>query len=463
MKNKWYILPSVLLLVIIFLQGCAGIGDWFGGGGQTQTNRAPNKPTLIKPANGETLSTVYVTFRWSCTDPDGDTLTYDLYLAEQGQSMTSPYKDRISGTEYSVSLQPGKTYQWKIVAKDPKNLSSSSEIYTFSISKFQKPINVWDYLYVAGGSNGLLIYDVTRYNEIDYPESFKQQISSIKEIIVFGEWAYMVDSSGSIVCANIAEYLSGKNPQVYSISSFGSFPANAKRIKAGTFDGSNYLIVSNNDRIFAYNINTKSSTPYSGLSSTNAIAIGSDNMIYVAGFQNNSPTLVKLKLGTDGSFNFQGRVRLNYSPLDMTLSGGYILLIGENSGSLYLESYIDSPTGLTPYATSVELGRISTAESFAGITTHGNRVFVAAGNGGIVSFNFTDLSSNLEETEIATSILWRSSSYARDVIVRAYTNGLYAYVSANDGLYVFDVDEAPELINKVDFISPLYRISAPQQ
>lgn len=457
MKNKWYILLTVLLLVIVFLQGCAGIGDWFGGGGQTQTNRPPNKPTLINPAKGDILSTVYVTFKWSCTDPDGDILTYDLYLAEQGQSLSSPYKDKISTNEYSVSLEPGKTYQWKVIAKDSKGLTTPSDESTFSISRIQKPVNVWDFLYIAGASNGLLIYDVTRPNEIDYPMSFKQQISSVKELVVFGEWAYMVDSSGNVVCTNLAEYLSGKDPQVYTISSFGSLPANAKRIKAGTFDGSNYLIVANDDRVFAYNISTKSSTPYAGLRSTNAIVVGSDNTLYLAGFQNNSPTLVKLKLGTDGSLNFKGKVTLNYSPLDITLKDGYVLLVGENSGSVYLEAYND----LTPYATSVELGQLT--ENFAGITAHGDRVFVAAGNGGIVSFDFDDLSGNLEETEIATSDMWKSTSYARDVIVRAYTNGLYAYVSANDGLYVFDVDETPALMNKVEFVSPLYRISAPQQ
>lgn len=155
--------------------------------------------------------------------------------------------------------------------------------------------------------------------------------------------------------------------------------------------------------------------------------------------------------------NFKGKVTLNYSPLDTTLKDGYVLLVGENSGSVYLEAYND----LTPYATSVELGQLT--GNFAGITAHGDRVFVAAGNGGIVSFDFDDLLGNLEETEIATSDMWKSTSYAGDVIVRAYTNGLYAYVSANDGLYVFDVDETPALMNKVEFVSPLYRISAPQQ
>ncbi|HEY8542570.1 MAG TPA: hypothetical protein VIL29_09305, partial [Pseudothermotoga sp.] len=125
MKNRWYILPTVFLLVMMFLQGCAGIGDWFGGGGQTSTNRAPNKPTLIGPANGDTLSTVYVTFKWSCTDPDQDTLTYDLYLSEEGQSL-SLYKGGISDTQYSISLEPGKSYQWKIIAKDSKNASTPS-------------------------------------------------------------------------------------------------------------------------------------------------------------------------------------------------------------------------------------------------------------------------------------------------------------------------------------------------
>ncbi|HOJ87805.1 MAG TPA: hypothetical protein PLP64_03820 [Pseudothermotoga sp.] len=456
MKNKWYVLPAILLIVLLFLQGCAGIGEWFGGGGQTPTNKAPNEPTLIQPQDNTILNTVYVTFKWSCSDPDGDTLTYDLYLAEQSQSL-SLYKEGIKETQYVVSLEPGKSYQWKIVAKDPKNLSSSSKVYKFSISPFTRPVNVWDFLYVAGASNGLLIYDVTRPNEIDYPSFFKEQITSTKEIVVFGEWAYMIDYSGNIVCANLANYLSGKDPQTKVISSFGSYPAYARRIKAGTFSGSNYLIVASNDRTFAYNIGTGSSTPYSGLKSVNAIAIGSNNMIYLAGSQNNLPTLVKLKLGTDGALNVEGKTTLNYTPLDMVLKDNYVLLVGSSSNSLYLEAYDD----LTPYATSVELGKLS--EDFAGITVHEDRVFVAAGNSGIVSFDLDDLVGNLEKTEISTCTEWTNTSYAKDVIIRAYTNGLYAYVSANDGLYIFDVDDQPELINRVDFVTDLYRISAPQQ
>ncbi len=454
--KKWYILPAVFLIVTIFLQGCAGIGNWFGGGGQTPTNRAPDKPTLISPQNNEILKFAYVTFKWSCSDPDGDALTYDLYLSEKGQPLSSTVQG-LSKTEYSTILTPGKSYQWKVVAKDTKNQSTPSDVYEFSISLSITPVNVWDYLYIAGASNGLLIYDITRPFDVHYPISFNQQISSTKEIVVFGEWAYIVDSSGKIVSLNLPKYLSGEETQTETISSFGNYPSNAKRIKAGTFSQSNYLVVSSDERVFFYNITSKTSTVYGGLASVNAIAIGSDNIVYLAGFQNNKPTFVKLKLGTDGTLNVLGKINLNYEPLDMILKDNYVLLVGKNSNSVYVEAYDD----LTPYATSAELGKLS--ESFAGITVYKDRVFVAAGNGGIVSFDFNDLSGNLELTEIATSDQWQSTSYARDVLVRAYTNGLYAYVSANDGLYIFDVDEKPELIGTIDFVSPLYRISAPQE
>lgn len=104
------------------------------------------------------------------------------------------------------------------------------------------------------------------------------------------------------------------------------------------------------------------------------------------------------------------------------------------------------------------LGEI--AENFAGITAYDDKVFVAAGNSGILCFNVDDLAGNLEETEIIFPIGWNTSAYAHDVVIRELSGALYAYVSASDGLYVFDVDDIPQKISKVDFVSPLYRISA---
>lgn len=446
MRKLSYILLSITGLIALFLQGCTGISDWFGGG-QT-TNRAPDKPSLINPSDNQTLNTMYVEFEWTCSDPDKDTLTYDLYLSEQGQPL-DVIEENYSLTKYSTVLEPGKSYQWKVVAKDLKGATSSSKIYTFSISQSPTSPNLYDFLYISGGTSKLVIYDINQPNALRYPIRYEEDINSTKELAFLDGWAYVVDSSGDIICVNLKDYLSGKQTQPNIIS----LAINAKRVDAGSFNGSNYLIVAGDERVLVYNIATESTQPYD-MSSVGAIAINQDT-IYLAGVKDEKLKLVKMSIESQGFLNHQGEVEINYTPVDMILKDDYILIIGRDSDQLYLEAYRND---LTPYATSVALGEI--AENFAGITAYDDKVFVAAGNSGILCFNVDDLAGNLEETEIIFPISWNTSAYAHDVVIRELSGALYAYVSASDGLYVFDVDDIPQKISKVDFVSPLYRISA---
>jgi hypothetical protein len=98
-----------------------------GGGG----NNPPNQPSNPNPANGATEQPVQLTMTWTCTDPDGDPLTYDIYF---GTSNNPPLA---SSNQSNASYNPGQlsnstTYYWKIVAKDNQGATTSGPIWNFT-------------------------------------------------------------------------------------------------------------------------------------------------------------------------------------------------------------------------------------------------------------------------------------------------------------------------------------------
>jgi len=94
-------------------------------------NTAPNQPSNPSPANGSTQIDVNANLGWTCTDPDGNPLTYDVYF---GTSSNPPL---IQNNQSSNSYDPGTmnnntTYYWKIVAWDNQSASTSSPIWHFT-------------------------------------------------------------------------------------------------------------------------------------------------------------------------------------------------------------------------------------------------------------------------------------------------------------------------------------------
>jgi len=102
------------------------------------TTNAPDVPQSPVPEDGEeNVSIDSLILQWSCQDPDGDSLIYDLYL---GTEPDPPYRARIesdSGSaSYSASdLEPEATYFWRVVAYDTHNASSVGPIWSFSTTR----------------------------------------------------------------------------------------------------------------------------------------------------------------------------------------------------------------------------------------------------------------------------------------------------------------------------------------
>ena len=104
--------------------------------GEKSQNRPPTAPEAVLPKAATDTTKTTLTLRWKSTDPDRDTLTYDVTLYQNGiiapvLSSTGQKADslRVSGLTYNTA------YYWQVTAKDGVNTVKSS-IFTFRTQAF---------------------------------------------------------------------------------------------------------------------------------------------------------------------------------------------------------------------------------------------------------------------------------------------------------------------------------------
>lgn len=97
-----------------------------------EVNSNPDVPTTPVPALNATNLSCNPTIRWSATDPEGDALTYDLFLG----TATDPtaYQSALKDTSFVVTatLLPNTIYFWKVIAHDPYGGVSTSPVWKFT-------------------------------------------------------------------------------------------------------------------------------------------------------------------------------------------------------------------------------------------------------------------------------------------------------------------------------------------
>ncbi len=94
-------------------------------------NYAPFQADLKTPASGSTIDKGTVTFTWNGSDPDGDALTYTLYVDNTDGKQTPPTaQTNISAKTLDVDLSEAGTYYWRVKTSDGTN-SSYSIVYSF--------------------------------------------------------------------------------------------------------------------------------------------------------------------------------------------------------------------------------------------------------------------------------------------------------------------------------------------
>jgi len=132
MRFKWILLTGVFVLL---LYGCLG-----------PVNGLPTV-SLISPYDGQEVAVLAsdkaVTLKSTATDPEGRSLTFDVYM---GTSSTNLSKiATVNEPEYTVNnLTPGQTYYWKVIVSDGIS-SVESPIWSFTVGGNHSLVKVLDF------------------------------------------------------------------------------------------------------------------------------------------------------------------------------------------------------------------------------------------------------------------------------------------------------------------------------
>lgn len=94
-------------------------------------NRLPGSPVNVIPFDGSSVYSTAVVLEWSCTDPDGDVLLYDVYLDTSNPPGTLAASSLRDSILTKAGLDTGRTYYWRIIAKDTHGGGTSGDVWRF--------------------------------------------------------------------------------------------------------------------------------------------------------------------------------------------------------------------------------------------------------------------------------------------------------------------------------------------
>jgi hypothetical protein len=91
----------------------------------------PSAPREPQPADSSQGVSINPTLSWSCSDPDDDSLRYNLYFGSGGY--LNLVDSNLSSSTYQVSqLQYLRQYNWKVVAKDHDQHATPGPVWAFT-------------------------------------------------------------------------------------------------------------------------------------------------------------------------------------------------------------------------------------------------------------------------------------------------------------------------------------------
>jgi len=100
---------------------------------QAATNQPPNVPSNPSPVGGATGQSLDVDLAWTGGDPDGDSVTYDVYFEAGDSTPDVLVSDNQSGATFDPGTLAADTqYYWQIVAEDEYGEVTDGSIWGFA-------------------------------------------------------------------------------------------------------------------------------------------------------------------------------------------------------------------------------------------------------------------------------------------------------------------------------------------
>jgi len=122
-----------IALILGITISCSKGGDDGGTPPAPKENIVPTVPVQLYPLNNTLCINNNVSFEWKAsTDADGDALSYVVEVSESSSFTSLAFTAVSYSTAKLISLTKGKSYYWRIKAKDTKNGESAYS----SVSQF---------------------------------------------------------------------------------------------------------------------------------------------------------------------------------------------------------------------------------------------------------------------------------------------------------------------------------------
>ena len=126
--------PNTLYYVTAYAINSQGPG--YGTAVSFTTLPTPNNPPLLpsnpSPTNGATSVSTTPTLTWTCSDPENDLMTFDVYFESTSNPTTLVGSNLTTMSYYPSVLNFVATYFWKVVAKDNHSNSTPGPVWSFT-------------------------------------------------------------------------------------------------------------------------------------------------------------------------------------------------------------------------------------------------------------------------------------------------------------------------------------------
>ncbi len=186
--------PSSYPFTAYWVDNCTGV--WVG------TNQPPTVPSSPNPSNGSINVDITKKLSWTCTDPEGDPLTYDVYF---GTSNPPPLKASgvTTNTYNQGTMAYSTTYYWKIVAYDNAGHTTEGPVWVFTTANepdttpptvfLAKPKNAYLYLFDNNGTSRPIIQKTLIIGKITVIAEATDAGSGVKNVAVFIDGNFKVN------------------------------------------------------------------------------------------------------------------------------------------------------------------------------------------------------------------------------------------------------------------------------
>ncbi|SHF93046.1 hypothetical protein SAMN05444372_101216 [Flavobacterium micromati] len=122
-----------------------------GGGGSDEpapapepVNTAPSIPTLVSPTNSKLCVSNALVLEWSAsTDAENNPIVYQIQIATDNLFTQIVRTNEGTTRTFSITLEKGKAYYWRVKATDSKNAASA---YSTTFNFYTEGIAVINYL-----------------------------------------------------------------------------------------------------------------------------------------------------------------------------------------------------------------------------------------------------------------------------------------------------------------------------